>query len=684
MKSLPALYDATISQLQSALVSGEISSVGLVSEHLRRIAAFDRSGPKLNSVPVLNPTLFQDARESDERRSRGGSRGPLEGIPYTVKDSYLTRGLRTAAGSPAFANLIAQSDAFAVARLRAAGAILIGHTNMCPMANGGMHRGLYGRSESPYNPDYLAAGYVSGSSHGSAVSTTSGMGAFGLGEETWSSGRSPASNNALCAYTPSRGVISIRGNWPLTPTMDVVVPQTRSIADLRAILDVLMVDDSETRGDFWRSQEWVSLPDPQSIRPENFESLNHPNSLRGRRIGVPRLYLSSGIEGGIPVSAHSDVIELWGQAKRVLTAAGAEVIELDFPAVEKYRTNPSDPEGLTARGLLPAEFIHREVWDLTAWALDDFLRSNDDPELNTLADADGSLLFPLPQGTIPDSLADYGEPYNLDLSEYVTLVQNGVPHFSEIPTIREGVLGLESTRKIDFEDWMDREELDVVVFPAASGIGREDTERNPESYEYGWRAGVGVSNGGLAIRHYGIPTVTVPVGLARSSSMPIGLTFAGKAYSDCELISYAGAFEQRLAGRVPPPRTPQLPEPKAEISRVELAIQERPRVSLTINRPTHSRPIQVKVTSDAAEVELFVDGQSVLVSRGESGVDRTVQHEIPQDNEPAQGSESPQRIVHALASDTRRGSAAAFIELDGQVTSGRSSETSYLRERELR
>ena len=140
--------------------------------------------------------------------------------------------LTAAAGSPAFAELVAQRDAFTIERLRAGGAICLGLTNMPPMANGGMQRGVYGRAESPYSADWLTAPFGSGSSNGSGTATAASFAAFGLGEETWSSGRGPASNNALCAYTPSRGVISTRGNWPLVPTMDVVVPHTRTMACL--------------------------------------------------------------------------------------------------------------------------------------------------------------------------------------------------------------------------------------------------------------------------------------------------------------------------------------------------------------------------------------------------------------------------------------------------------------------
>src|SRR6187455_1134503 len=221
----------------------------------------------------MNPSALDDARASDERRARGETLGPLDGIPYTAKDSYLAKGLTAAAGSPAFEHLVAQRDAFTIERLRAAGAVLIGLTNMPPMANGGMQRGVYGRAESPYNADYLTAAFGSGSSNGSGTATAASFCAFGIGEETWSSGRAPASNNALCAYTPSRGVISTRGGWPLVPTMDVVVPHTRSVADLLEVLDVMVADDADARGDLWRTQPWVPIPRASAVRPDSYPAL---------------------------------------------------------------------------------------------------------------------------------------------------------------------------------------------------------------------------------------------------------------------------------------------------------------------------------------------------------------------------------------------------------------------------
>ena len=208
---------------------------------------FDRSGPCLNSIPLLNPSALDEAKASDARRERGDLLGPLDGIPYTAKNSFKVEGMTVAAGSPAFADLIATDDAFAIEKFRASGAILLGLTNMPPMANGGMQRVYMGALNLPTTPTSSLL-HLLPIVKWVGTATAASFAAFGLGEETWSSGRAPASNNALCAYTPSRGIISVRGNWPLVPTMDVVVPHTRCMSDMLEILDVLVHDDEQSRG----------------------------------------------------------------------------------------------------------------------------------------------------------------------------------------------------------------------------------------------------------------------------------------------------------------------------------------------------------------------------------------------------------------------------------------------------
>lgn len=562
-----SVFEASIAETRSALEDGRTTAVGLIHAFLGRIGAFDRQGIRLNSVVVLNPDAFREAAESDARRARGETLGPLDGIPYTAKDSYKVKGLTVSAGSPAFADLVAGEDAFVIERLRAGGAILLGLTNMPPMAAGGMQRGLYGRAESPYNGYFLSSAYGSGSSNGSGTATTASFAVFGLGEETWSSGRAPASNSSLVAYTPSRGVISMRGNWPLYATMDVVVPHTRSVADLLEVLDVIVADDDRTRGDFWRRQPWVELPRASEVRPESYLSLAAPEGaaadgdegagkpLAGTRLGVPRMYINADPDSNNPIETRESVIELWEKAREVLEELGATVVECDFPAVSNYEEDRPGTESMYTRGIVPEEFIRTEMWELSVWAWNDFLKRNRDPEIRSLNDVDGEKIFPLPPGAIPDHYED--DPDLADLARFARKLKKKLK-LKKLPHLEQAVKGLERTRRLDYESWLVEEGLDGLVFPAAADVGPFDADFNPDSNARAWKNGVVYSNGNLVIRHLGIPTVTVPMGLMKDTRMPVGLTFAGPAWEDAGLIGIAAAFERAHPARVLPPRTPQL------------------------------------------------------------------------------------------------------------------------------
>ncbi|MFF4261138.1 amidase [Streptomyces virginiae] len=569
------VVETCIADLRAALEKGETTAVGLLDAYLARIDAYDRPGTAtaLHAMVVMNPDARADAEASDARRARGETLGPLDGIPYTAKDSYLAEGLTAASGSPAFEHLVAQRDAFAIERLRAGGAVLIGLTNMPPMANGGMQRGVYGRAESPYSADWLTSAYGSGSSNGSGTATAASFGAFGLGEETWSSGRAPASNNALCAYTPSRGVISVRGNWPLVPTMDVVVPHTRTMADLLELLDVIVADDPNTRGDLWRAQPWVPLPSPSQVRPASYPALapadaeSASDALAGKRVGVPRMYVNAdpdagtnpagGIGGqtGQRIDTRPSVITLWEAARRDLEAAGAEVVEVDFPVVSNYESDRPGAPSLLTRGLVSREYLTFEIEDLSAWAWDDFLRANGDPALPTLAEVDSTRIWPKQEGELPDRY----EGFDDTIGDYPRLVrERPYASLTDMPHLEQGLRGLEETRRVDLEEWMDGLGLDAVVFPAVADVGPADMDVSVASADLGWRNGVWVANGNLVPRHLGIPTVTVPMGTMADIGMPVGLTFAGRAYDDNALLTLAAAFEKTGSRRTVPPRTPRL------------------------------------------------------------------------------------------------------------------------------
>ncbi|AZE89117.1 Putative amidase [Pseudomonas orientalis] len=561
--------EVSIAQLRAALESGQTTAVELVRAYLARIDAYDgpQTATALNAVVVRNPEALKEAEASDARRAKGQTLGPLDGIPYTAKDSYLVKGLTAASGSPAFASLVAQRDAFTIERLRAGGAICLGKTNMPPMANGGMQRGVYGRAESPYNAAYLTAPFASGSSNGAGTATAASFAAFGLAEETWSSGRGPASNNGLCAYTPSRGVISVRGNWPLTPTMDVVVPYARTMADLLEVLEVVVADDPDTRGDLWRLQPWVPIPSVSSVRPASYAELAQGSAaLAGKRFGVPRMYINADPEAGTSekpgiggptgqkIHTRASVIELWQAARQALEAAGAEVIEVDFPLVSNCEGDRPGAPTVFTRGLVSRQFLHDELWELSAWAFDDFLRANGDPALNRLADVDGLNIFPHDPGTLPNREDDLAA----GMDEYVRMARRGITPWNEISTLPDGLRGLEQTRRLDLEDWMDNLRLDAVLFPTVADVGPADADVNEASADIAWSNGVWVANGNLAIRHLGVPTVTVPMGVMADIGMPVGLTFAGRAYDDSALLRFAAGFEATGNKRLIPPRTPPL------------------------------------------------------------------------------------------------------------------------------
>ena len=615
MTNVIDLYEITIDELQEAYANQAVSCVEVVSSYLTRIAAFDRAGAALNSVVVLNPDMFLEAAESD-RRWRSGQQRPLEGIPFTVKDSYMVQGLTVAAGSPAFQDLIAQFDAFSVEQLRAAGAVLIGKTNMPPMADGGMQRGVYGRAESPYNPNYLAAAYASGSSNGSGVATAANFAVFGMGEETVSSGRSPASNNALCAYTPSWGMISIRGNWPLFPARDVVVPHTRTMGDMLHLVDVLVADDDTTRGDFWRAQQIIDIPAASELRPDSFVDAAAEYTFEGKVFGVPRMYL--GKDDSFPIRVRPSVLELWRDAVATLESLGATVVEVDFPLIEEYERGNPGGEMIAELGVIPDGWMETEFNEMMFFAWDDFLKANGDPRLNQLADVDPDTVFPRWPGTLPDRYEEV-EDYDQRFVNAVAMAKAGLKDPHELPDFERGLNSLVQLRNDLFESWLEEHQLDGVVFPAAADVGAADADFDLDSNDRAWDNGVFFSNGNYALRHFGIPSVTVPMGTMADIGMPVGLTFAGKAYSDADLLGAATVFDDAALARTTPSFAPRLFSDVVGASEPD---GKEPHIVIgevsTLEAPEGAVSFRISgELDDADEVTVTVNGQPVAVEESD-------------------------------------------------------------------
>jgi amidase len=574
------LEEATIEQIQRAMDAGALSSVELTALYLNRINVYDKHGPKLNAIVVPNPAVLAEAAAADQARAQGKHLGPLQGIPYTVKDSYKVKGLTVAAGSPAFAKLVANEDAFTVAQIRASGGVLIGKTNMPPMANGGMQPGLYGRAESPYNSDYLTAGRGSGSSNGSGSSTGANLAVFGMGEETVSSGRSPSSNNALVAYTPSRGVISIRGNWPLYADKDVAVPMTRTMGDMFALLDVIVAEDPIKKGDFWRAQSIVPLPSVSSVRPASFrELMSKHDALRGKRIGALTCFIGKDAKGIFNYPLRPSILTLWEKAVADLRAQGATVVEIDFPIIHNYHEDTPDFKSFVTRGLLPKQWwrpgnggpvragttpvVTLDFECVHPYTYEEFLKGCEDPHFPSWSAVNTSQVFPYSTGSIDAKVIG---SHQVRWDAVKTTIQENLKERSTIPGYKEWLEGLEKIRKVDFEDWMKENNLDFVAFPSAADIGKTDCETNQESYERANANGVARSSTNSMMRHLGIPSVSVTMGLTSDIGMPVNITFMGAAYSDRDLLTYGYAYEQATHNRRPPSRISALDDETIEYS----------------------------------------------------------------------------------------------------------------------
>lgn len=510
----------------------------------------------------------------------------MEGIPFTVKDSFRVKGLTVAAASPAFADLEACSDAAIVELLRKAGAIVLGKTNMPPMADGGCQRGLYGRSESPYNQKYLCTAYASGSSYGCGVSTAASFAAFGFAGEAVTSGRSPASNNALVAYAPSRSVIPARGLWPLYPTCDQVVPHARTMEDLFHILNVVVADDDDAGdADFWRSQRYVSIPKASEIRPQDYFSLADPSALRGKRIAVPRCFIGAS-SGATPKNAYSSGVRaLWEVARKDLEALGASVIETDFPLFENYTRQEFPGQAMNVPGL-SQDWVMRERCDMIALSWDDFLRSNGDDKIPSFKFAELKKIHP--HIAPMDDPSQHTESQNqVRYEDMVAVVERrGKTGLTDIPGCRDAVHALEEMRKKDLEHWMHENKYDVVVFPTNGDVASADSDENYTSMVDALRDGVKYANGGRSLKHLGVPCITVPMGNLSEERMPVGLSFCGRAYQDSDLLSFAFAYERASRRRESPPLTPPLTSDEIPvlISSHHLQSDARPILDITSAR----------------------------------------------------------------------------------------------------
>jgi len=310
---MTSLCDMTVAQLRRGLDEGRFTSVDITMACLSRIARYNHEGPAINAVLEVNPDALHIAAAEDARRAAGHASGPLSGIPVLIKDNIATDdGMHTSAGSLALADCYAAADATLVRRLREAGCVLLGKTNLTEwanfmtdnMPNGFSSRG--GQVHNPYGPGTLDVG---GSSSGSGAAVAVGFAPLAVGTETSGSILSPASSNSVVGIKPTVGLISRTGIVPIAHSQDTAGPMARTVADAAALLALVAAADpndpvTQTGGDA-RQQDYLRALDPKA--------------LTGARLGIVREPYFSSLDADV-----SDVME---RALTDLRACGAEIVD---------------------------------------------------------------------------------------------------------------------------------------------------------------------------------------------------------------------------------------------------------------------------------------------------------------------------------------------------------------------
>jgi len=301
--------EATIADIHAALRSGATSCRGLVAQYLERIEAYDRRGPAVNALVVVNPDALRLAGELDVRHTRGGALGAMHCVPIIVKDNMETVDLPTSAGSKSLEGFVAQRDAFIVRRMREAGAIILAKSNMAEFAFS-PYETVGSLIEGPTRNPYLLDRVPAGSSGGTAVAVASSMGAVGLGTDTGNSIRGPSAHTALVGIRPTMGLTSRAGIVPLNLGADIAGPMTRTVADAAAVLEVIAGADAA---------DPVTAASAGRI-PSSYASSLNAGRLRGARIGILRQAYES-------ATTDPEVVALFERALDDMRRKGATIVD---------------------------------------------------------------------------------------------------------------------------------------------------------------------------------------------------------------------------------------------------------------------------------------------------------------------------------------------------------------------
>ena len=492
------VVELSLASARERMAAGTLTSRALTQAYLDRIAIVDDGGPQLNAVIEINPAALRDADALDAERKAGRPRGPLHGIPVLLKDNIDVAGLVNSAGSLAMATHRPKQDAFIVTRLRAAGAVILGKTNLSEWANfrstrsssGWSSRG--GQTKNPYVLDRNPCGSSAGT--GSAIAAS--LAVVGVGTETDGSIICPSAVSGLVGLKPTVGLVSRTGIIPISISQDTAGPMGRTVADVAALMTALAGADAD---------------DPAGAAAEghvtDYLASLTAGTLKGKRFGVLREAM--GYHPAVDASVE--------RAVATLTAAGAVVVDVAIAGNGRW----SDPEN---------EVLLYEFKD----GLNRYLRKSGAPQASLEA------LIAWNKANAARAMPFFGQELFEQAQAKGPLTDAAYLKARDAAKRlagKEGLLAVLETNK-----------LDAVIAPSTGPAWPTDHVLG----DHFTGAGYGVA----AVA--GTPSLTVPAGEVQG--LPLGLTFMGRPYSEADLLGFGFAFEQATRARVAPQFRPTIEE----------------------------------------------------------------------------------------------------------------------------
>ena len=486
--------EASISDLQARMKSGEISARSLTQAYLSRIEELDKGGPGLNSVIELNPEAMAIAGSLDQERHEKGTRGPLHGIPVLIKDNIDTADrMRTTAGSLALVESRPARDSGVAQKLREAGAVILGKTNLSEWANirsSHSTSGWSGRGGLTKNP-YALDRNPCGSSSGSGAAASANLCTIAVGTETDGSIVCPSSANGIVGIKPTLGLVSRAGIIPIAHSQDTAGPMARTVHDAAVLLGALAGTDPRD----------PATAQADSKRQRDYTQFLDPNGLKGARIGVARKYFGF----------NDAVDQLMNNLVAEMKSAGAVIV---------------DPADLESHGKFDDTELLVLMYELKA-DLNSYLAQRADPQVKTLAD-----VIAFNDKNKSKEMPYFAQDLFLKAQEKGPLTDKA---YTDALKANHSL-----SRQHGIDGVMDKFHLDALVAPTGGPAWMTDLPNGDHA--------VGGSSNAAAVAGY--PNINVPAGFV--FGLPVGISFFGRAWSEPTLLKIAYGFEQLTKVRKPP------------------------------------------------------------------------------------------------------------------------------------